>query len=733
MLVCSRTASNALPVRENSKMIGTRSWLQLTGIALAITTPVLAAPGTSPVYPEPPRANVVDTYWGTPVPDPFRPLENINAPDTQRWLGAQETITRSYLDGIAQRAPIRTEVARMFTPAPSATPLVHHGAYWTSTRYEPGRRPVTVVRSGADGPERTLFDANVLPANVTVAYYVWSRSGKSLAYATETNGSDWLTWHVRNVTTGVDLPDVVRWSKYVDASFEGDRGFCYSGYDAPASGNESDPTPPGSYKAFFHRLGTPQSSDVLVVAAPPNRFDATDVRNDGFAIEYIDGTNNLNGYDVFPADRPGAPRRTLIEPNDGTTRYVGNIGPRFFFRVSAAAPNGRVVEVDANDDAHHARTVVPERADPLVNATLIGDRLYLEFLHGVHSVIEIADLRGRPLGTIALPGAGTASIPEGNAEDGFAYYTYESFIDPPATFRYDLRAGTSTVAARQPIPFDPAPFVTDQLFATSKDGTGVPVFVTHRRDMRYDGSTPTRLWGYGGYGSTFTLTPTFGWSTAVWLEMGGAYAVVNARGGGEYGEAWHRAGMLEQKQHVFDDVIAAAQLLVDRKVTSPAKLALEGASEGGFMVGAVVMQRPELFAAAIPSAAGFDVLRAQKFNSEAAHASEIGSVDQSEAMFRTIYAYSPLHNVHDGTRYPAMLIVTGDHDDRVFPAHSYKFAAAVQHAQAGKAPILLDVALNAGHDYGVAGTAVDRTADRFAFLTETLNFTPAFSASSTTH
>jgi prolyl oligopeptidase len=702
-----------------------RAWLLFTGVAFAIATPVLAAPGPPPAYPEPPRGNVVDTYWGTPVPDPYRPLENVDSAQTQSWLRAENALTRSYLDAIPERAAIRAAVARMFTPAASATPLVHHGAYWSSNHFEPGRRPVTFVRLGTDGPDRPMFDANALPANVTVAYEAWSRSGKLWAYATSTNGSDWLTWRVRDVATGVDLPDVVRWGRYVTASFDGDRGFYFSGYDAPPGG-ESDPSRPGPYKSFYHRLGTPQSSDVLVVAAPPNRFYATEVTSDGrFALEFISDALDRNGYDVFPADQPGAPRRTLIPSGDGGAFFVGSIGPRMFFRVTSNAPNGRIVEVDATDRAARLQTVVAERRDPLVDAALIGDRLYLNFLHDVHNVLEIADLRGRRVGTIALPGAGTVSIPEGDAEDGFAYYRYQSFIDAPTTFRYDIRTGESTVATRRPTRFDPAPFVTDQLFAMSKDGTRVPVFVTHRRDMRYDGSTPTRLWGYGAYGNTFTLTPTFGEQTAVWLEMGGAYAVVNARGGGEYGDAWHRAAMLEHKQRVFDDVIAAAQLLVDRKITSPNKLALEGASAGGMMVGAVVMQRPELFAAAIPSAAPLDMLRFQQFNAGAADADEIGASDQSDAMFRALYAYSPLHNVRAGAHYPALLIVTGDNDDRVFPGHSYKFAAALQQAQAGDAPILLDVTANAGHDFGVAGTAVDRTADRFAFLVKALKFRPS--------
>ncbi len=309
-------------------------------------------------------------------------------------------------------------------------------------------------------------------------------------------------------------------------------------------------------------------------------------------------------------------------------------------------------------------------------------------------------------------------------DDGFAYYTYESFTQPQTTFRYDLAAGTSTVAVRDNTPFDALPYVTEQLFATSKDGTRVPVFVVHRRDLRYDGATPTLLYGYGGFGETGLLTPTFSWTTALWLDMGGAYAVVNARGGGELGEAWHRAGMLGNKQHAFDDAIAAAELLIARKITSPAKLAVTGTSGGGLLVGAVVTQRPELFAAAMPKAAPLDMLRFQKFTVGAGWATEIGSSDQSEAMFRALYAYSPLHNVRPGTRYPAMLIRTGRNDDRVFPAHSYKFAATLQAAQSGDAPILLDAVPNAGHDFGVDGTAVDRSIDWYAFVFAALHAEP---------
>ncbi|HWT06179.1 MAG TPA: prolyl oligopeptidase family serine peptidase, partial [Xanthomonadales bacterium] len=615
---------------------------------------------------------------------------------------------------------------RMYATATYATALERHGRYWSTTRRTAGTRSVIYVRESASGPDRALLDTNDLASNVVVAYTGWSRSGKLFAYATETNGSDWLTWHVRDVATATDLADVVRWGKYVGVAFAGDGGFYYSGYDAPASGRESDTSAVGPYKAFYHRLGTPQSADMLMAASAPNTsaFPATFVTADGRYAIIVTGLPDTNGFDVFAAEKPGAPRHALVEPGDAPVRYAGNAGSRFYFRANAGVPNGRIIAVDAEDPQHRARTIVPERTDSLVGASLIGDQIYLDYLHDVHNVLEVTDSDGRRAGTIPLPGLGTATVPSGDAEDGFAYYTYESFTEPRTTYRYDLKTGLSTLAVREPLAFDSAPFVTEQLFATSKDGTRIPVFVTHRRDMRYDGSAPTILYGYGAYGELFTVTPSFGSQIALWLQMGGAYAVVNARGGGEYGEAWHRAGMFAQKQHVFDDVIAAAQLLIARKVTSSSKLALTGSSAGGLMVGAVITQRPDLFAAAVPSAAPLDMLRFQKLNAGTADF-DAGSTDQSEVMFRSLYAYSPLHHIHAGTRYPAMLIVTGDHDDRVVPAHSYKFTAALQQAQGGDAPILLRVRVNAGHDYGVAGTAADGVADRYAFLAKVLDFTPS--------
>jgi len=703
----------------------TRGWL-FGGALLIAAAPAFAAPRPALVYPQPPRADVVDTYWGTPVPDPYRPLENVDAPATQAWLRDEAALTRRYLDALPYRAAIASATRGMAPASAAETPIERHGAFWSSSRGEPGKRPVILVRDAALQPDRVLLDENALPANVTVALSEWSRSGRLFAYATETNGSDWLTWRVRDVATATDLPDVIRWSKFGGVAFNGDDGFYYSGYDAPAPGHESDAVPPGPYKAFYHRLGTAQSGDLLLAtAAGPDQWPWTRVTDDGRYALTVTGPGENNGWDVFPADRPEGPRATLVGQGPGQITVIGNAGTRFFFWSHRDAPNGRIVAIDADDPHHGAHVIVPERSDALADASFIAGRLYLVYLHDVYDVLEVADTQGRSLSPIPLPGLGSVTTPVSDGDDASVYFTYESFIEPRTTFRYDVATKRTTAVARQPVQFDSSAYVTEQLFATSRDGVRVPVFVTHRRDMRYDGSTPTILWGYGAGGDVFTVTPYFGSTNALWLRFGGAYAVVNARGGGEYGERWHRAAMLGQKQHTFDDVIAAAQLLVDRKITSPAKLALSGASWGGLMVGAVVTERPDLFAAATSSAGIYDMVRFPISSAGAPTASEMGRADQSEAAFRALYAYSPLHNVRTGRIYPAMLIATGDRDDRVAPSESYKFAAALQQAQAGDAPILLRVTANAGHDYGPAGSAANSTADRYAFLFKALNFKPS--------
>ena len=402
---------------------------------------------------------------------------------------------------------------------------------------------------------------------------------------------------------------------------------------------------------------------------------------------------------------------------------LGDDGTRVYIGTNKNAPRSRIAWLDLKDPSHTLHDIVPQSADTLEGASLLGNRLYVGYLHDAHSAVRIYGLDGRAHGAIPLPGIGSGGVPGGHRKDRIAYYGFTSYTYPSTVYRFDTATGKSTIAIKPKIAFDPAPFVTDQWWATSKDGTRIPVFVIHRKDAPLDGTTPTILYGYGGF--NISLTPSFSTAIAEWLRMGGAYAVATLRGGSEYGDAWHDAGRLANKQHVFDDFIAAAQMLIDRKLTSTPKLAANGGSNGGLLVGAALTQRPDLFGATIPEVGVLDMLRFQKFTVGKAWVTDYGSSEASADQFKTLYAYSPYHNVKDGTVYPPTLVMTSDHDDRVFPAHSFKFAAALQHAQAGDAPILLRVESKAGHGAGrPTEKIIDDVADRFAFLVKNLHFNP---------
>jgi prolyl oligopeptidase len=402
---------------------------------------------------------------------------------------------------------------------------------------------------------------------------------------------------------------------------------------------------------------------------------------------------------------------------------VGDDGTRIYIETNLRAPRGRLTWLDLKDPAHTLHDIVPQRSDAIEGVNLLGDRFYVAYLHDAHSLVRVYGLTGRAAGAIVLPGIGSGGLPGGHRDDRVAYYSFTSFTYPTTIYRFDTVTGQSSVAIRPKIAFDSAPYVTEQLFATSKDGTRIPVFVVHRKDLPLDGSTPTILYGYGGF--DISITPYFSTGVAMWLQMGGAYAVATLRGGGEYGDAWHDAGRLANKQHVFDDFIAAAQMLIDRKITSTPRLAANGGSNGGLLVGAAITQRPDLWGAAIPEVGVLDMLRFQKFTVGKAWVTDYGSADAAADQFKYLYAYSPYQNVKDGTVYPPTLVMTSDHDDRVFPAHSFKFTAALQHAQGGDAPILLRVESKAGHGAGrPTEKIIDDVADRYAFLVKNLNFNP---------
>jgi prolyl oligopeptidase len=693
---------------------------------LLAASPVLAAAAQF-AYPAAPRGPVVDTFFGTPVADPYRWMEDVDAPQTTAWVKAEGDLTRSYLDAIPQRTAIKDAYRKLIDYEKLGAPY-HQGQWWFFSRNSGlQNQSVLYVRRGEHGTPRVLIDPNTLAADGTVALAgrSFTHDGSLMAYATQSSGADWETWHVKDVATGRDLPDTIAWSKFSGAAWVGNGGFYYEAYDPPKPGaGNATLSALGAEKMYFHKLGAPQSADRLVYTAKADQFLSIG-RTDDQRYDYF-YTSKGNG-NSFSWKRPGEPESAFkqIFALDPNVSYgpVGDDGTRVYVQTNLNAPRGRLTWLDLNDASHTLHDIVPQSADAMEGVSLLGNRFYVSYLHDAHSLVRIYSLAGKQVGSIDLPGIGSGGQPGGHRGDRIAYYGFTSYTYPTTVYRYDTQTGTSTVAIRPKIAFDPTPYVTEQIFTTSKDGTRIPVFVTHRKDMPLDGSTPTILSGYGGF--NISITPGFSTSTALWLQMGGAYAVATLRGGAEYGDAWHDAGRLANKQHVFDDFIAAAQMLIDKKITSTPKLAANGGSNGGLLVGAAITERPDLFGAAIPEVGVLDMLRFQKFTVGKAWVTDYGSADASADQFNYLFAYSPYHNVKDGTHYPPTMVMTSDHDDRVFPAHSFKFAAALQHAQAGDAPVLLRVESKAGHGAGrPTEKIIDEVADRFAFLIKNLSFTP---------
>ncbi len=672
-------------------------------------------------YPNTPRVDQVDDYHGTGVADPYRWLEDVDSPQTANWIAEQNALTESVLGSVPRRETIRARLTEVWNyerwAAPQKAGELY--AYFRNTGLQ--NQAVLYVTRDLAEPGRALLDPNTFSPDGTVALgSTWfSDDGSRLAYSVTSSGSDWLEWHVRDVATGKDLPDLVRWSKFSGASWKKDgSGFYYSSYDEPPSDSKFKETN-FFHKLYFHRLGTPQSTDVLVYERPDHKdwnFNATTTEDGRYlVIDVSRGTAPENA--VFVKDLVGeGPVIELLPDEDARYAYLANDATTFYFLTTKDAPRARIVAIDLRDRT--PREIIAQSADLLDSATFFGDRIVAAYLHDALARVVVFALDGRTLSDVALPGLGSVFGFAGKRSDSETFFAFTSYTAPGSIFRYDVATGLSTRVFTPPLPIDSGAFTSEQVFYSSKDGTRVPMIVSMKKGIVRDGSAPTILYGYGGF--DLSLTPMFSPAVLVWLEMGGIYAVANLRGGGEYGEAWHRGGVKEHKQNVFDDFIAAAEYLVAQKWTSPSKLAIHGGSNGGLLIGACMTQRPELFAAALPSVAVLDMLRFQHFTIGWAWASEYGSSDDPDDV-GTLLAYSPYHNVREGVHYPATLITTGDHDDRVFPAHSFKFAAALQYAQAGDAPILLLVETKAGHGAGKPTTKLlDEVVDRYTFLVKTL-------------
>ena len=690
--------------------------------------PLLSAAQTSSsplIYPLARRSDQVDDYHGTKVADPYRWLEDTDSAETHAWVEAENKLTFGYLDQLPYRQAIHDRLTKLWNYERFTVPEQESGRYFFQHNNGLQNQNVFLVAESLTAEPRVLLDPNTLSADGTVALAgtAISDDGKLMAYALATSGSDWTEWHVRDIDTGNDRPDDIKWVKFSGASWTKDnKGFYYSRYDEPKGATMRDTN--YFQKLYYHRLGTAQIEDKLIYERPDNKemLFGGSVTDDGhyLIIHVSQGTSPQNRLYYKDLTQPDSQVVRLLDDFDAQYLFIDNDGPVFWFQTDLDAPRGRLIAIDTrHPERANWKTVVPQGADKLEFANVVDNSFLLGYLKDARTEVRVYDLKGALLRNVDLPGIGTAVGFSGKRKDKETFYTFTSFISPATVYRYDPAAGKSAVFRQPKVDFDPSRYETKQVFYHSKDGTRVPMFLTYRKGLKLDGQNPVLLYAYGGF--DISLTPFFSVPNVVWLEMGGVYAQPNLRGGGEYGEEWHQAGMKLKKQNVFDDFIAAAEWLIANQYTSTPKLAIRGGSNGGLLIGACVTQRPDLFGAALPEVGVMDMLRFHKFTIGWAWTSDYGSSDNPED-FKALYAYSPLHNLKPGTKYPPTLIATSDHDDRVVPGHSFKFAATMQADQAGSAPVLIRIETKAGHGAGKSITKlIDETADTWSFLAHNLD------------
>ena len=703
--------------------------LILTGIVSGAAACLAAAQAPLPEYPPARKSDVVGDYHGTKVPDPYRWLEDPDSPETRVWIEAENRVTARYLAQIPQRDAIRKRLTELWNYPKYGAPFHKAGRYFFFKNDGLQNQSVLYKQASLTADPETLLDPNLLSDDGTVAISTLavSEDGRLIAYGTSASGSDWEEFRVRDVATARDLADHLKWIKFSGASWTKDgAGFFYSRYPEPADKALTDVN--RFQRVYYHRLGTDQASDVLVYerSDQPDWGFSADVTDDGrYAVLQVwlgtDRRNRVYYLDLKDAKHPRVQGEVvrLLDDFDAGYGFIGNDGPVFYFLTDLDAPRKRVIAIDTrHPERARWRELIPQGDDVIESVQIIHDTFVANSLQDAHSRLRVFALDGRFVTDVALPTLGSVGAVSGERKDDQMFFAFTSFLYPTTIFRYDFKTGQSSVFKTPTIDFDPSGYETEQVFYRSKDGTRVPMFITHKKGLKRDGANPTYLYGYGGF--DISLTPSFSVGTLVWLEMGGVYAMPNLRGGGEYGEEWHQAGMHEKKQNVFDDFIAAAEYLIKEGYTAPAKLVIGGGSNGGLLVGAAITQRPELFGAALPAVGVMDMLRFHKFTIGWAWVTEYGSAD-SAAQFLYLYKYSPLHNIRPGTRYPATLITTADHDDRVVPGHSFKFAATLQAAQVGPQPVLIEIETKAGHGAGKpTSKIIEEQADRFAFLVKNL-------------
>jgi len=675
-------------------------------------------------YPKAKTVDQVDDYHGTKVADPYRWLEDTDSADTAAWVAAENKLTFGYLEQIPYRSAIRDRMTKLWNFERFAVPEKQGMRYFFQHNNGLQNQNVLFVSESLNAEPRMLLDPNTLSSDGTVALAgeAFTDDGKLMAYGTAASGSDWEEWHVRDVDTGKDIPDLIKWVKFSGASWSKDgKGFYYSRYDEPKGTALRD----ANYfqKLYYHVLGTPQSDDKLIYDRPDNKelgFGGA-VTNDGHYLMIVvwQGTSPKNRLYYKDLTQPNSEVVKLLDDFDAEYRFIDNDGPVFWIRTDLDAPRGRLIAIDTrHPEKTNWKTVVPQSADKLEDASVVDNVFLLGYLKDAKTEVRVHDLSGKFLRNVDLPGIGTANGFGGKRKDKETFYSFTSFTSPTTIYRYEPGAGKSAIFKQPKVDFDSSKYETKQVFYNSKDGTKIPMFLIYKKGLKLDGQNPTLLYAYGGF--DISLTPAFSIPNVVWLEMGGVYAQPNLRGGGEYGEEWHLAGTKERKQNVFDDFIAAAEWLIANKYTSTPKLAIRGGSNGGLLIGAMLTQRPDLFGATLPLVGVMDMLRFQKFTIGWAWTSDFGSSDNPED-FKWLYAYSPLHNLKPGTKYPPTMISTADHDDRVVPGHSFKFAATMQADQAGPSPVLIRIETKAGHGAGKPiSKTIEEMADEWSFVAHNL-------------
>lgn len=684
-------------------------------------------------YPETRKGDVVDDYHGQKVADPYRWLEDDvrKAEPVADWVKAENAVTRAFLDAIPQRGAIEQRITNLWNYEKYSAPFKIGGKYFFFKNNGLQNQSVLYIQDSLDSEARVLLDPNSWTKDGTIALagLQVSDCGKYIAYGIAEAGSDWNIWKVLDVATATPMSDELKWVKFSDASWTPDsKGFFYSRFPAPESAETFQATNE-QMKLYYHRLGSPQSEDVLVYSpAQPKWTVGASVTEDGryLIISIGDGTTSRKSRIVYKdlLEPYGLPT-DLIPNHDDKYQFIGNDGPVFFFKTEWHAPKGQVITIDTrHPESKNWKTIVPEAKETLESVSFVGNILVCEYLQDAKTAVKMYAPNGGFIRELKLPGIGTAGGFGGKRTDTETFYTFTSFTTPPSIYRYDLLTGQNKLLRQAKVMFDPSQYTVQQVFYPSKDGTKIPMFLAHKKNLKLDGTNPTLLYGYGGF--NISLTPGFSISRIQWMEMGGVLAVANLRGGGEYGETWHRAGTKLHKQNVFDDFIAAAEWLIAEKYTAPKKLAIQGGSNGGLLVGACMTQRPDLYGACLPAVGVMDMLRFQRFTAGRYWVDDYGSSDNADE-FAALVKYSPYHVLlrNGPTVYPATLVTTADTDDRVVPGHSFKFIAALQAMQKGPAPVLARIETRAGHGAGKpTSKAIEEVADQWAFLVKTLGMEP---------